>query len=82
MLLLSVPAAELDRPAVMILPSMLRRFMVEDSVLTPWLLLGPRPSGIHPTGVSMLAPEEPAAPAAPIRRMLLLPLLPPVLFTL
>lgn len=64
--LLSVPAAEPLRPAV----------------LGPWLwlLLGTRASGIEPTGVRMLAAEDPAAPAGACRCSWLLPLLPPMLW--
>lgn len=46
-----------------------------------WLLLGCMGRGMDPTGVRILAPEEPAAAAAAAARILcmLLPLLPPVL---
>jgi hypothetical protein len=69
--------------------SLLVRCMTEDCVLGVcrhrpplsllWLrlLLGMTPRGMEPTGVSMLAPDEPAPPAALSRREL--PLLPPVL---
>jgi hypothetical protein len=63
MLLLSVPAELAWAPAP----------------LVPWLLLGTTASGIDPTGVRILAPEEPEAPGR-FRRPL--PLLPPVLWAL